>query len=99
MHDLRLPRTLLGRCVGLALGLARALMQGLTRNPPADPGLLGVDSGASLAAVCSILFFGGCRADRVPTSPAERALRGVRPEERALSGNTDRYLTSIDSSM
>jgi iron complex transport system permease protein len=58
IHDLRLPRTLLGLCVGLALGLAGALMQGLTRNPLADPGLLGVNSGASLAVVCSILFFG-----------------------------------------
>ncbi|MFI7616744.1 FecCD family ABC transporter permease [Nonomuraea terrae] len=58
IHDLRVPRTLLGLCVGAALGLAGALMQALTRNPLADPGLLGVNSGASLAVVCSILFFG-----------------------------------------
>ncbi|OUC94755.1 FecCD family ABC transporter permease [Streptosporangium minutum] len=58
IHDLRIPRTLLGVCVGAALGLAGALMQALTRNPLADPGLLGVNSGASLAVVCSILFFG-----------------------------------------
>ncbi|MBB2912318.1 iron complex transport system permease protein [Streptosporangium becharense] len=57
VHDLRVPRTLLGICVGTALGLAGALMQALTRNPLADPGLLGVNSGASLAVVCSILFF------------------------------------------
>ncbi len=58
IHELRVPRTLLGICVGTALGLAGALMQALTRNPLADPGLLGVNSGASLAVVCSILFFG-----------------------------------------
>ncbi|WP_068921911.1 FecCD family ABC transporter permease [Planobispora rosea] len=58
VHDLRIPRTLLGLCVGSALGLAGALMQALTRNPLADPGLLGVNAGASLAVVCSILFFG-----------------------------------------
>nr|BFE87654.1 hypothetical protein GCM10020093_102550 [Planobispora longispora] len=52
------PRTLLGLCVGSALGLAGALMQGLTRNPLADPGLLGVNAGASLAVVLSILLFG-----------------------------------------
>ncbi|MGH3424346.1 MAG: iron chelate uptake ABC transporter family permease subunit, partial [Nocardioidaceae bacterium] len=41
---LRLPRTLLGLAVGLALGLAGAVMQGVTRNPLADPGLLGVNA-------------------------------------------------------
>jgi len=40
VHELRLPRTLLGLLVGSALGVAGALMQGLTRNPLADPGLL-----------------------------------------------------------
>jgi iron complex transport system permease protein len=56
--DLRIPRTLLGLMVGAALGLAGALMQALTRNPLADPGILGVDAGASLAVVCAIAFFG-----------------------------------------
>ena len=45
--DARLPRTLAGLLAGVALGLAGALMQTLTRNPLADPGLLGVNSGAS----------------------------------------------------
>lgn len=58
LHELRLPRTLLGLCVGVALGLAGALMQALTRNPLADPGLLGVNAGASLSVVCAILFLG-----------------------------------------
>ncbi|MFI6479115.1 FecCD family ABC transporter permease [Nonomuraea sp. NPDC050663] len=58
VHDLRIPRTLLGLCVGAALGLSGAIMQALTRNPLADPGLLGVNMGASLAVVCAIMFFG-----------------------------------------
>src|SRR5688572_11764442 len=44
VRDLRLPRTILGLGVGAALGLAGALMQALTRNPLADPGLLGVNA-------------------------------------------------------
>lgn len=56
VHDLRLPRTLVGIAVGLALAVAGGLMQGITRNPLADPGLLGVNSGASLAAVVGIWF-------------------------------------------
>ncbi|MBM7784455.1 FecCD family ABC transporter permease [Tenggerimyces flavus] len=58
IRDLRLPRTLLGVAVGAALGLAGALMQALTRNPLADPGLLGVNAGASAAVVTAIGFFG-----------------------------------------
>ena len=45
-----MPRTLLGLAVGVALGLAGALMQALTRNPLADPGLLGVNAGAAAAS-------------------------------------------------
>jgi iron complex transport system permease protein len=56
--DLRVPRTIIGLAAGAALGLAGALMQGLTRNPLADPGLLGVNAGASLAVVTAIAFFG-----------------------------------------
>jgi iron complex transport system permease protein len=54
----RLPRTLLGLAAGLALGLAGAVMQGLSRNPLADPGILGVNFGASLAVVVAIAFLG-----------------------------------------
>lgn len=52
--ELRLPRMLLAGLVGAALGLAGAVLQGLTRNPLADPGLLGVSAGAALGAVVAI---------------------------------------------
>ncbi|MFF0436084.1 FecCD family ABC transporter permease [Streptomyces sp. NPDC004327] len=58
IHDVRVPRTLLGLLVGLALGLSGAVMQGLTRNPLAEPGLLGVNAGATAAVVSAIAFFG-----------------------------------------
>lgn len=58
LHDLRVPRTLLGVVVGLALGVAGALMQSLTRNPLADPGILGVNAGASFAVVLAVVLTG-----------------------------------------
>src|SRR4051794_41837835 len=58
VRGLRVPRTVLGVAVGLALGVAGALMQGHTRNPLADPGLLGVSAGASLAVVFAIAVLG-----------------------------------------
>lgn len=54
--DLRMPRTLMGAFVGAALAVGGALMQGLFRNPLADPGLIGVSNGAALAAVTVIAF-------------------------------------------
>src|SRR5918992_2513242 len=58
VRELRLPRTLIGLAVGVALGLAGALMQALTRNPLADPGLLGVEAGAAAAVVVAIAWLG-----------------------------------------
>jgi iron complex transport system permease protein len=58
LWDLRLPRTVLGVAVGAALGLAGAVMQALTRNPLAEPGILGVNAGAALAVVTVIAVFG-----------------------------------------
>ncbi|WP_398859111.1 FecCD family ABC transporter permease [Streptomyces chengmaiensis] len=58
IHDYRIPRTLLGLLVGMALGLSGALMQALTRNPLADPGLLGISLGASAGVVVAIAFLG-----------------------------------------
>lgn len=56
--DQRLPRTAVGLLVGAALGLSGTLMQGVTRNPLADPGLLGINAGASLAVVLAITLAG-----------------------------------------
>lgn len=54
----RIPRTLLAMLAGAALALSGAVMQGVTRNPLADPGILGVTTGASLAVVIGIAWFG-----------------------------------------
>ncbi|MBS0334393.1 MAG: iron ABC transporter permease [Proteobacteria bacterium] len=54
--ELRIPRTVLAALVGAALGLSGAVMQGLLRNPLAEPGLLGVTNGAAVGAVVSIYF-------------------------------------------
>ncbi|MCK1798062.1 iron chelate uptake ABC transporter family permease subunit [Streptomyces sp. XM4193] len=58
VRELRLPRTLVGLMVGAALGTAGAVMQAVTRNPLADPGLLGVNAGASAAVVFGIGVLG-----------------------------------------
>jgi iron complex transport system permease protein len=54
----RIPRTLLAVVAGAALGVSGAVMQGVTRNPLADPGILGVNTGATLAVVVGMAFFG-----------------------------------------
>jgi iron complex transport system permease protein len=56
LTDIRLPRTVLAVMVGAVLGLCGAVMQGLTRNPLAEPGLLGVSTGAALGAVIALYF-------------------------------------------
>jgi iron complex transport system permease protein len=56
VRDIRLPRTLLALLIGGTLGLAGGVLQGLTRNPLADPGLLGVSPGAALGAILAIYF-------------------------------------------
>ncbi|MEU3165346.1 iron ABC transporter permease [Streptosporangium sp. NPDC006930] len=58
VRSLRIPRTAIGVMAGIALGVAGALMQGHTRNPLADPGLLGVTQGAAFAMVLSIITLG-----------------------------------------
>ncbi len=58
VRSLRVPRTLIGLGVGAALGLSGAVMQGVTRNPLAGPGILGVNAGAALAVVIAIYAFG-----------------------------------------
>ncbi|MET9399903.1 iron chelate uptake ABC transporter family permease subunit [Kitasatospora sp. NPDC002965] len=58
VNRMRLPRTLLGLLSGAALGLAGAVMQAVTRNPLADPGLLGINAGASAAIATAVAFLG-----------------------------------------
>ncbi|GAA4032452.1 iron chelate uptake ABC transporter family permease subunit [Allokutzneria multivorans] len=97
---LRVPRTGFGLAVGAALGMAGALMQGLTRNPLADPGLLGVSAGASLAVVLStgllgvtslsgyiwFAFAGAAAASVVVFLLAARGVGGPTPTKLALAG-------------
>lgn len=56
VYDIRLPRVILGILIGAALAVSGAVMQGLFRNPLADPGLVGVSSGAGLGAVLIIVL-------------------------------------------
>lgn len=58
IRTLRVPRALVAALVGAALGVAGAVMQGLTRNPLADPGILGIEAGAALAVVAGVFVFG-----------------------------------------
>jgi iron complex transport system permease protein len=57
VQGLRLPRTLVAFLVGVALAISGAIFQGLTRNPLADPSIIGINAGASLAAVTTIVLF------------------------------------------
>ncbi|HVO14091.1 MAG TPA: iron ABC transporter permease [Alphaproteobacteria bacterium] len=60
VQEIRLPRTLLGALIGATLGLAGAALQGLLRNPLAEPGLIGVSGGAAFGAV--VMFYSGVAA-------------------------------------
>lgn len=100
VQDLRIPRTVLGLIVGVALGLAGALMQALTRNPLADPGILGVNAGAACAVVVGIAvlgyvepryqvwfaFLGAGLATVIVYGVASRGSSGATPVRLALAG-------------
>ncbi len=58
VREMRVPRTLLGLAAGAALALAGALLQGVARNPLADPGVMGVNAGAAVAIVLAIMVVG-----------------------------------------
>lgn len=57
INNLRLPRTLVAFMVGVAFAISGTIFQGLTRNPLADPSIIGINAGASLAAVTIIVLF------------------------------------------
>ncbi|WP_406726848.1 iron ABC transporter permease [Streptomyces sp. GD-15H] len=58
IREMRLPRTLIGVLVGAGLALAGTVLQGITRNPVADPGILGISQGASVGVVLAIAYAG-----------------------------------------
>lgn len=68
IYNLRLPRTLVAVMVGMALGVAGTIFQGITRNPLADPGIIGINAGASLAAVSVIVLLPSAPTYTLPLS-------------------------------
>lgn len=58
VRTLRVPRAIIAALVGACLAVAGAIMQGLTRNPLADPGILGINAGAAFAVVTAVFVFG-----------------------------------------
>lgn len=100
VRDIRVPRTLLGLLVGAALGLSGALLQGITRNPLADPGIMGLSAGAAafvvvgisvlgvreLSAYVWLAFAGTAAAALLVYAVASRGREGATPVKLALAG-------------
>ncbi|MFZ3598899.1 FecCD family ABC transporter permease [Streptomyces sp. BH104] len=100
VRSLRVPRSVIGILAGAALGVAGTVMQGITRNPIAEPGILGVSQGASVGVVCAIAFLGvhsltgyiwfafagAALATVVVYAVAAGGYRGASPVKLALSG-------------
>ncbi|MGY0019992.1 FecCD family ABC transporter permease [Streptomyces sp. cg35] len=100
VQEVRIPRTAAGLMAGAALGLAGAVMQGVARNPLADPGLLGVNAGASVFVVFAISvlalteprqyiwfgFLGACLAAVLVYGIGSLGREGATPVKLALSG-------------
>ncbi|MFF5002055.1 FecCD family ABC transporter permease [Streptomyces phaeochromogenes] len=114
IQEVRLPRTLAGLLAGVALGLAGAVIQGLTRNPLADPGLLGVNAGAAVFVVFAISvlslteagqyiwfgFLGACLAAVLVYGVGSLGREGATPVKLALAGAaTTAVLSSVTSAM
>lgn len=68
VNTLRLPRMLVAALVGMALGVSGAILQGLTRNPLADPGILGISAGAGVVAVTLIVVVRDVPAGVIPVA-------------------------------
>nr|WP_267135288.1 iron ABC transporter permease [Halomonas dongshanensis] len=66
--ELRAPRTLIGLAVGMALGVSGALLQAVTRNPLAEPGLLGVSAGAAFAVALALVLGASAATLRIPVA-------------------------------
>lgn len=108
IRTVRLPRSLLALVVGSALGVAGALMQGLTRNPMADPGILGISAGAALAVVLAtflqgsasphlyagVAFVGGAIAAVCVYALGTMGRKGLTPLKLILAGAVVSYLLS-----
>ena len=100
VRELRMPRTLLGLLVGLALGAAGAVAQDITRNPLGDPGLIGVSAGGAFAVAASIgllgltsshqyvwfAFLGGALAGLLAYAVGGTGYGGATPAKLALAG-------------
>ncbi|WP_103505923.1 iron ABC transporter permease, partial [Streptomyces sp. FM008] len=112
--EVRIPRTLAGLLSGVALGLAGTVMQGVTRNPIADPSLLGINAGASLSVVFAISvlglgasqqylwfgFLGALIAALVVYGVGSLGREGATPVKLALAGAaTTAVLTSLTTTM
>lgn len=108
VEDIRLPRVLVGAMVGASLAMSGAILQGVTRNPLADPHVFGISAGAGVAAVAGIIYFphvvfwevqivafaGGLAAGLLAYAMAWRG--GVSPVRLALAGvAVTSMLTSI----
>ena len=112
VRSLRVPRTVLGLIVGGALGVGGAVLQGVTRNPLADPALLGIQSGAALGVVIGIhalgiatlggyvwlAFAGACLASVVVYGLGSIGRGGATPVKLALAGAALAYLLSAGTS-
>ena len=114
VRSLHVPRTLLGLTIGMSLGLAGAVMQGVTRNPLADPGILGVNAGASLAIVLAVFslkivspagyvwfaFAGAAVASALVYGLASRSRQGATPVTLALAGAaTSAFLLGLSNAI
>lgn len=86
VSDARVDRTVLGILVGVSLGVAGALIQALTRNPLADPGILGVNAGAGFAVTLGVAVFGVTRIEQYLPFAFAGAIAGAAVVYLAASG-------------